>query len=340
MNILVVGMRFYNYEQSIKKELEKQGHNVTLISDSSKNNNLNVRLFSKRIVSFLNRKSQQKVLKSIDLDSFNIILVIVGRFLSNYFFETIKKENMQAKFILYLWDDIARVKNFNLIKNYYDLIYTFDFNDSLNFGINFLPLFYPNEFKKNHEYEKKYHLYGSFSNHSDRINVIQKVVKQFVFDNMLFYVNLGLYGYFKRIIKSQHKKDNYINVIKYIPTPISKKSNIKLMNESIAVLDIQFEGQNGLTIRTLESLACQNKLITTNQNVKFYDFYNENNIFILDRNNPIINPDFFNSKFEVIEYEILSKYSIASWSNVIINNIEMKYTKLSLEQIKKTNMKG
>jgi len=39
----------------------------------------------------------------------------------------------------------------------------------------------------------------------------------------------------------------------------------------------------------------------------------------LDKDNPIIDPNFFNKKYEEIPSEILSKYTIEGWFNQIIN---------------------
>ena len=89
--------------------------------------------------------------------------------------------------------------------------------------------------------------------------------------------------------------------------------------KSETLLDINREFQSGLSFRIFECLGYKKKLITTNQDVINYDFYNPNNIYILDKDNPIIDPNFFNKKYEEIPSEILSKYTIEGWFNQIIN---------------------
>jgi len=55
------------------------------------------------------------------------------------------------------------------------------------------------------------------------------------------------------------------------------------------------------------------KLITTNTGIKKYDFYNPKNILILDRDNPQIPPEFWDSPYEPIPQQIIDRYSLASF---------------------------
>ena len=61
----------------------------------------------------------------------------------------------------------------------------------------------------------------------------------------------------------------------------------------------------------MECLAYNTKLITTNKDVINYDFYNENNILIVDKIEEIekIDINFFKSPYLELSKEILDKYS-------------------------------
>lgn len=63
---------------------------------------------------------------------------------------------------------------------------------------------------------------------------------------------------------------------------------IAVLAISKAQIEIQHPSQKGLTTRAFESLGTKTKLITTNPAIRQYDFYNSNNILIIDRNNPVI----------------------------------------------------
>ena len=83
-----------------------------------------------------------------------------------------------------------------------------------------------------------------------------------------------------------------------------------MVKYSNVVIDINHPSQNGLTNRTLETMASSVKLITTNENVKYYNFYNPNNILIIDRFDINIPDDFFESNFIQIDPETYNLYSI------------------------------
>jgi len=333
MNILMVGMRFYNYEKLIQDELLKQGHKVTLINDVSKFHRFYSRLFSIQSVIRFNLNYQKKLLKSLNIEDLELVIVLVGRFLTIEFFNILKQKNKNLKIIHYLWDDIARVENFQSSKIFFDKVFSFDPLDSLNNNFHFLPLFYTAEYSKV-KLNKKYTIYSALSNHSSRVRIVNKIINQLNENQkFLFFINLGIFNYIKYFINRVFKEKTRSSKINFVSKPISRKKNIKFMNECIAILDIQFDGQVGLTIRTLEALSSNTKLITTNKSVKFYDFYNNNNILIIDKENPIIDQDFFNTEFKIINKEILSKYSLTTWCKVLLEDIVLKYSKSDLNEI-------
>jgi hypothetical protein len=62
----------------------------------------------------------------------------------------------------------------------------------------------------------------------------------------------------------------------------------------------------------------QRKIITTNSTIKTYDFYNPNNILVLDENSEInINLDFINKPYEKLNEAIYYKYTIENWVNTV-----------------------
>ena len=66
-------------------------------------------------------------------------------------------------------------------------------------------------------------------------------------------------------------------------------------------------------MRSIEILGLQRKLITTNKDIQNYDFYNKNNIFILDRANPVMDMDFFKAPYEKLNEKLYGKYSLENW---------------------------
>jgi len=98
---------------------------------------------------------------------------------------------------------------------------------------------------------------------------------------------------------------------------ISYCENIKKLLSSTYVIDVVSEGQTGLTLRALEAVFYNRKLITNNSSIKQYDFFNENNILIFN-NNIEIPHLFITNNYSPIPREILYKYTAEYYYKDII----------------------
>jgi hypothetical protein len=99
---------------------------------------------------------------------------------------------------------------------------------------------------------------------------------------------------------------------------ITYSDMLPMISKCKALLDIPQAGQNGLTQRPLESIFLQRKLITTDATVKLRDFYNENNVFILDLDDLGALPNFLSTSFSPVDPEIVKKYSFCSWVGSVL----------------------
>ena len=66
-------------------------------------------------------------------------------------------------------------------------------------------------------------------------------------------------------------------------------------------------------MRTIETLGAGKKIITTNNEIKHYDIFNEYNICVIDRENPDIPDVFLSSDYKAMDENILKKYSLEGW---------------------------
>jgi len=85
------------------------------------------------------------------------------------------------------------------------------------------------------------------------------------------------------------------------------------------VLDVQKKGQSGLTFRPFEALGLNKKLITTNPNIKEYDFYNPSNISIIDISQPILDTSIFSHRYQSVPEDIRSKYHLRNWTKKVFD---------------------
>ena len=88
---------------------------------------------------------------------------------------------------------------------------------------------------------------------------------------------------------------------------------LDLIGASRAILDIVQEGQTGLTLRPLEALFLNRKLITNNQDIENYDFYDKQNIFILGKDDLSKIAPFIHSPMKHIPQEVKNYYNFSEW---------------------------
>ena len=103
----------------------------------------------------------------------------------------------------------------------------------------------------------------------------------------------------------------YISFKKIHLEPISLANTCKILDESKAILDINYTYQRSLSTRAHEAMAAHKKYITTNPEIKKYPYYDANNILVIDRHNPTIPEDFFKTEFKEISPDILYTFSTA-----------------------------
>src|SRR5690606_25151171 len=87
---------------------------------------------------------------------------------------------------------------------------------------------------------------------------------------------------------------------------------------------IHHPGQTGLTMRTIETLALGRKLVTTNDTIREYSFYDADNILIVDRKRPKLHMEFFEKTASVDLADKMKEYSIDRW---VENVLDLRTTK-------------
>ena len=134
--------------------------------------------------------------------------------------------------------------------------------------------------------------------------------------NIKLYHNKFYYYLFK-IFK--WKEYRYIKPQNLIFKPLTRKEVNYYMNKSKCILDIVDLKQLGLTQRIFDCLYLNKKIITTNEKIKMYDFYNENNIYILKKEEKI-EEEKLKKFFELkkIKVRIGNKYSLENWLNTLL----------------------
>lgn len=328
MNTLLICPKFFGYEKDIYGALVSQNHNVTYIDEKPYNNDIFkvlVRLFGKsNFVRCLIKKHIATALKKVP-NEIDCIIVVKGESLSLENVIFLKTVFPKARLIFYAWDSI---NNYPHVIDYlplFDDCFTFDDRDIIQYPFfSHLPLFYSKDFENR---VAKTALVGKpkivFAGtvHSDRYKLLGEIYKKYklVFDFEFFlYFPSG-------ILLLKFIKDNFLKIIKYKVFGFSlrskeKKEIAEFFLNSTAILDIQHPKQHGLTMRTIEILPLQRKIITTNPEIQRYDFFLPENIMIIDRERPMLTEEFLMTPYQAVNPDVLQQYSVEGWVKKLLAN--------------------
>lgn len=316
MKICLISFDFFSFDQNIVQELNRKDIETHHI-DISKYNYKYPSLLS-RVSNFLNKLFFKKNIKKIVLQKNvldrleklghqDIILIMRPDLLTKETHQKIK--NLTDQYITYIYDSCTRFPIEHLLQeNIFDKIYSFDKKDCEKFGFNFIT---------NYIYlDKKEIQPGTATSASvfiilsvdERIKLLNKIAN-YLSENEIQY---------KFIITGKRKPKNLNTNIVYTSKPIFQKELQNVLENSTIYLDLIRNGHNGLSFRIFEALAMQKKIITTNKSISGYDFYNPNNILIIDENKPLkIDSSFLNTPYEPLSDEIYTKYTIENWVKTV-----------------------
>ena len=317
--ILFISVATFNYEKEIARELENNGAIVDYYDERPSNS-----IWVKGIIRLKRSVYQNKInryynniLRKIEGIEYHYLFIIKGEVVPSFFIEKFKLKNPKCQLIFYTWDPFSNNRNTDVILKHFNKVFTFDSEDALKYDIHFRPLFYLNnygEVKNSVASEFKYDLLFLGTTHSDRYVISNKLIEWCENNNLNGYAYYYMQGkavfLFKRIFD---KSFNKINMRKLNFESLNLEKILELYSKSKVILDIHHPNQTGLTMRTIEAIGAGKKLITTNHEVLKYRFYNRNNIFLIDRDNPIITKVFIESNGEEIPLDLLESLSINGW---------------------------
>lgn len=203
----------------------------------------------------------------------------------------IKRTKKENKVIVYFWNYIDDNNKYILNDKNIDEFWTFDKNDAKKYNMKYNPQFYTKNVKVQDEQNKYDVLFlGRPKTRKKDIVDLEKKLKE-----------EGIQTNFKII---ENEKD-YVSYDEYL----------KMIAESKCILDYNQEGQVGLSLRPMEALFLERKLITNNTDIKNYDFYNHDNIFILGEDNINEIKEFINKPYKKIDQDIIDYYDFDQWLN-------------------------
>ncbi|MBC3759549.1 hypothetical protein H7U19_14120 [Hyunsoonleella sp. SJ7] len=308
MKITLISLDNWGFNQFIAKELERKNIEVNQINFYQLRYryptffhrvfNFFAKLFFKYNIKkkFLEKKILEELRSNGKQDK---ILLIKGDFLNPDFIEKIKP--FTDELIGFFNDNYRRSPKIAKIYNVFDKGYSFEKEDVKQFGFSFITNFIYNE-KELTVNEKKYEVFN-VSSTGKRDVVIQNIAKA-----------LDAIGItYKIIIVGKNIPSHNSTQIEYSKQTFDLNEVESFISQSNVLLDVHRENQAGLTFRVFESLGFSKKLITTNKDIVTYDFYNPNNILVVDKNHVEIPKSFFETPYEPIPVNIYNAYALPGW---------------------------
>lgn len=313
------------YRSGILKKLTELGAEADFINDKP-NDGFFCKMLGRYQAGFYQEVLHayyKKELVRLKERNYSDILVIRGEYTPVKTLKLLKAYYPHSRLILYMWDGLHKLntKGIETKWPYYDKVYTFDridFEHHKN-ELNFLPLFYyedyiPARMPPVNSSRFPYALSFIGTGHDDRIRIVKSVMKQCESRGLCcysyFYMPHRLV-YLKNKAAGRDFAEVKITDVKFRMMPFQKLYQIYAHSQ--CVMDVENAGQHGLTMRSMEILGLKRKLITTNGDIVNYDFYHPDNILVLDRENPVIDMDFFKRPYKMLDEAVYKKYSLSSW---------------------------
>jgi len=316
LKITIISLDKWGYNEFIAEEITKRGISVNHIDFYKFKYNYPTFLhkalnfFTKTVFNYNFKREHLNniLLKMIEKqEKQDITLIIKG---DNLSIATIKKIKENTNHLVtFLNDSMARYPRMKRVYPYFDKVYSFDPDDVAKNNFNFI---------SNYIYFDINNLPTTTTEHTvfniSSLDKRSKTMPQFATYFKQKNINYKLIAFSNE--KSKELED--LN-IECTTNTYSLVDVLNLVKKSDVLLDLQRPNQKGLSFRVLEGIGLNKKIITTNTDVKNYDFYNHKNIAIVDSSDIKIPDGFFNTKYEELSPEIVQKYHISSWVNEVFN---------------------
>ncbi|WP_099370297.1 hypothetical protein [Sphingobacterium sp. 1.A.5] len=175
--------------------------------------------------------------------------------------------------------------------------YSFDPNDCENYSISFNTTFYFDNIKL----PKTTSFFDILFVGLDKGR--GKKLKDFQINIKHFDLNSHIY-----IVGDRNKLGKYDG-----NQPISYPEYLKLISGTKAILDLIQENQSGLTLRAMESIFFEKKLITNDESIISQPFYSKDNIFIIGKDNLTDLKRFVEEPYKKLDPKLKKYYDVCEW---------------------------
>lgn len=347
MRVLFLAPAYAGLHIPIIEEMKRQGHDVVWIDDTAIQYDMRIprhgilnkmRCRVNTVLKHPSKKVWDKIFKerAEELKTpFDMFFCINGRTLCKELFAFLDKMPNLKK-VLYIWDSVS-VFDFYRYQDRFNRCYTFDLDDSVNVpGVFYKSLYWidsqSNRFSCCDSVEAKhYDISIVGSDHDKRFEIVNKILPQVKDAGLSYFFGIQIWkpsfshvflykfrkrymANFRRIVeyaeaKYERERKNEIAMEGVIP-PVEYA---EIMRHTACVLDTDRGSQSGITPRVIWALAMGKKIISTNRNLLRAPFYSPEQIFIIDRESPVIDIDFIKDNRTFSIHPEIEKARLDKW---------------------------
>lgn len=276
--ILFIGIDFYAYTGYIRDAFSRLGFESDWfpIEDASFLSKTFKKLFPDAYRKRLDRYHRDIINKTA-LIEYDFVVFIQCHHVSIEDMQLLRRTHPEAKFILYNWDSVT-THDFRPWIPYFDRVATFDPVDADSTGSDYLPLFAARAyFDVDDSREKEFDLYfvGAIVT-MNRFNALAKLYDYCCANDIRVHFHLRCSPPIRLMLWWNRR---------YLPgltlKSIGFSDIIDLIERSRGVFDFANHKQTGYTMRFIENMCADKKVITENGRVLHEDFYSEDRFLVI-----------------------------------------------------------
>lgn len=266
-NVLVVSPSFFGYEEEIAAEFGRQTASVRLLDERPGNSSVMRAALRLRLPATgrLVRRHFEEAAAALAGERLDLVLVIKGESTPRWFLERLRADHAGVRIVFYAYDRIGEGQNCLRLLPCCDAAYSFDRRDVDRLGLIHKPLFAGPDFSDAVPFdERRYDVAFVGTAHSDRYRYVTAVARGARRPYLFFYSPAR---WFLLLQKLARRSGGAVPWQEVRFDKLGKREVAAVFGDARAVVDLQRDGQTGLTMRTFEVLASGTRLITSNSAV-------------------------------------------------------------------------
>jgi hypothetical protein len=274
--LLLIGLRYHAYTSGIAAEFEQMGFAVTYheVQPRSLLFQLARRLWPSLYRRMLDHH-HRAIIAAEQNRQYDFVVFIQAHQVSIENLQTLRRQHAGARFVLYNWDSIY-THDYRPVMHVFDRVFTFDKADASALGIGYLPLFCLRSLQAMRTVppsQGAVYCIGNVAT-APRYLAVRAFAAYCRANGIPFYTHMTCSVYAFYLLLRQGIFPRGVTFL-----PISRKRAHDMIARSVAVFDFANHRQSGYTMRLIENLCMDRKIITNNENVLQEAFYSPDRIY-------------------------------------------------------------